>query len=279
MQPTQVVAHRGSSGAVAEHTLAAYELAVQEGADALECDVRLTRDGVLVCVHDRKVDRTSDGRGVVSTLELAQLSELDFASWKQRARDLLLEAAWEEVELDPERHSVLTLERLLQLAVDSRAPSGRQVQLHVETKHPTRYGGLVERCLVDLLARYGLAAPISRSVSTVTVMSYAPTSLRRVHALAPTVPTVFLMERVPVRYRDGSLPLRVGAAGPSLEILKKHPRYVDRVHARGGRVHCYTADSPADISYLLDLGVDAVITNHPRRARRLLDARAAAPPA
>src|SRR4051794_9077270 len=90
-----VVAHRGSSAAHAEHTLAAYELAIEEGADALECDVRLTRDGVLVCVHDRKVNRTSDGRGVVSTLELAELAELDFASWKARQHDSLLEAAWE----------------------------------------------------------------------------------------------------------------------------------------------------------------------------------------
>ena len=119
----QVVAHRGSSAAHAEHTLAAYELALEEGADALECDVRLTRDGVLVCVHDRRVDRVSDGRGVVSTLELAELAELDFASWKARQGDPLLEAAWEEADLDPERRGVLTLERLLQLALDRRTPA------------------------------------------------------------------------------------------------------------------------------------------------------------
>ena len=70
------MAHRGSSAAHAEHTLAAYELALDEGADALECDVRLTRDGVLVCVHDRRIDRVSDGRGVLSTLELADLTDL-----------------------------------------------------------------------------------------------------------------------------------------------------------------------------------------------------------
>ena len=274
-----MVAHRGSSGSAAEHTLAAYELAVQEGADALECDVRMTRDGVLVCVHDRKVDRTSDGRGVVSTLELAQLSELDFASWKSRAKDPLLQAAWDEADFDPERHSVLTLERLVELAVASRAPSGRPVQLHVETKHPTRHGALVERCLVDLLDRFGLARPVSRSVAQITVMSYASTSLRRVHQMAPTLPTVYLMDRVPVRYRDGSLPPRVGAAGPALRVLKAHPRFVERVHARGGSVHCFTANSVADIQYLLALGVDAVITNHPHRALALRDARAGAPPA
>src|SRR4051812_43024918 len=69
VQPA-VVAHRGASSHRAEHTLAAYALALEQGADGLECDVRLTRDGFLVCVHDRRVDRTSTGRGAVSTLTL-----------------------------------------------------------------------------------------------------------------------------------------------------------------------------------------------------------------
>jgi glycerophosphoryl diester phosphodiesterase len=264
VHPVLVVAHRGSSAAFAEHTLAAYELAIQEGADALECDVRLTRDGVLVCVHDRKVDRTSDGRGVVSTLELAELAELDFASWKARQHDELLEASWEEVDRD--RGRVLTLERLLQLALDHARP----VQLHIETKHPTRYGGLVERALVDLLERYGLAKPLARSVSRVTVMSFAPTSLRRMHVMAPVVPTVLLMDRVPLRYRDGSLPAQVTVAGPSLEILRAHPGYVQRVHDAGHRVHVWTVDAVEDIDYVLSLGVDAVISNQPRRVLRKL---------
>ena len=256
---TLVVAHRGSSGEHAEHTLVAYEKAVDEGADALECDVRMTRDGVLVCVHDRRVDRTSDGRGVVSALELSELAELDFASWKAKG-DPLLEASWEEVDHDGRK--VLTLERLVQLAVD--AP--RRVELLVETKHPTRYGGLVERALVDLLRRYRLDGP----ESPVTVMSFAPTSLRRVHAMAPDLDTVYLMARVPLRYRDGSLPPRIGVAGPDLRVLKAHPRYVERVHAAGNKVFCWTVDTPEDIDFVLGLGVDAVISNHPRRALRAL---------
>src|SRR5438105_9936359 len=76
-----LVAHRGASSAVAEHTLGAYEAAITSGADALECDVRLTRDGHLVCVHDRTVNRTSDGRGVVSEFALDELEGLNFASW------------------------------------------------------------------------------------------------------------------------------------------------------------------------------------------------------
>lgn len=268
-----VVAHRGSSAAHAEHTLSAYELALEEGADSLECDVRLTRDGVLVCVHDRRIDRVSDGRGVLSTLELADLADLDFASWKRREGDPLLEAAWSEADVDPERRSVLTLERLVQLAQESTTLSGRRVQLHIEAKHPTRYGGLVERALIDVLERYGLARPLSRSVSPVTVMSYASMSLRRVHALAPALPTVLLMDRIPVRLRDGRLPPQVGAAGIYLRIAKNNPWYVQRVQARGGRVAVFTVDEPADIDRVLDLGVDVVISNEPGLVRRRLARR------
>ena len=247
----QVVAHRGSSGTYAEHTLQAFQAALDEGADALECDVRLTRDRVLVCVHDRKINRTSDGRGVVSTLELADLADLDFASWKSGDAE----------EPDRDAGRVLTLERLLQLVLDH----DRTVQLQIETKHPTRYGALVEYAVVDLLERYGLAAPLSRSVSRISVLSYAATSLRRVHALAPQLPTVLNMDRVPVRLRSGRLPPQVSAAGLALRLVQAQPEYVERVHAHGGRVHVFTADQPADIDYLLDLGVDAIISNRPGR--------------
>ncbi|MCU1587842.1 MAG: Glycerophosphodiester phosphodiesterase, partial [Frankiales bacterium] len=138
-------------------------------------------------------------------------------------------------------------------------------------KHPTRYGGLVERSLVDLLARYGLATPGTPEESAVTVMSFAPTSLRRIHQLAPGVPTVYLMSRVPLLYRDGSLPKSIPIAGPSLEVLRDHPSYVERVHAQGNRVHVWTVDDVADIELVLGLDVDAVISNHPRRVLRQLD--------
>ena len=270
LRPVQVVAHRGSSAAHAEHTLGAYELALDEGADALECDVRLTRDGVLVCVHDRRIDRVSDGSGVLSTLELADLAQLDFASWKARQADADLQAAWAEADQDPERRSVLTLERLVQLVLDRRAPDGRLVELHVETKHPTRYAGLVERRLIELLSRYGLADPRSRESSPVTVMSYALLSLRRVHAMAPGLPNVLLMDRVPLRYRDGRLPPRIRNVGVHLETLKAPPRIVERFHTQGNTVHCFTVDDPADIDYVVSLGVDVVISNRPATVRERL---------
>jgi glycerophosphoryl diester phosphodiesterase len=169
--------------------------------------------------------------------------------------------------VDHDGGRVLTLERLLQLVLDQ----DRVVQLHVETKHPTRYGGLVEKSLVELLERYGLARPLTRSVSQVTVMSFSSTSLRRIHVMAPSLPTVFLMDAVPLRFRDGSLPAQCSIAGPSVEVLRAHPSYVERVHAQGNRVHVWTVDEPEDVAMVLDLGVDAVISNHPRRVLRRLD--------
>lgn len=259
-----VVAHRGASAQVAEHTLAAYEQAIREGADALECDVRLTRDGHLVCVHDRRLDRTSNGRGLVSERALADLDSLDFGSWKDdlppSADQLLVER---DIYFDADRHAatrqVLTFERLLDLVVDS----DREVGLLVETKHPTRYSGLVEQKLVAMLRRYGLAAPARTEESPITMMSFSPLAVRRVRVLAPTIPTVLLLDSMPVLFRDGTLPFGTGISGPGIHLLRANPGYVRRVHAAGHQVYVWTVDEPPDVELVLSLGVDAVITNRP----------------
>lgn len=253
----RVIAHRGASEEVPEHTLAAYLQALVDGADGLECDVRLTADGVLVCVHDRKVDRTSNGSGPVSTLELADLRGLDFGSWKDTWSDFE-----DPEEPDRDRAEVLTLDRLLGLIVDS----DREVELLIETKHPSRYAGLVERRLVETLDWHGLAHPRLGSSSPVKVMSFSQLSLRRMRQLAPSLRTVLLMDRVPVRFRDGSLPNGVSTAGPSIEILRAHPHYVERVHSEGHQVHVWTVNRFADVDLCADLGVEAIITDRPKRA-------------
>src|SRR3954454_217001 len=151
MRP-QVVAHRGASHDMAEHTLGAYVAALDVGAEALECDVRLTADGHLVCVHDRTLRRTAQTRGVVSTMELAELSELDFAKWKNPWIDLDDEAPDRDDRLD----KVLTLRTLLETVRAYCERTGRRVELAIETKHPTRYGGLVEKRLGEMLAEVRL---------------------------------------------------------------------------------------------------------------------------
>ncbi|MBI1377903.1 MAG: glycerophosphodiester phosphodiesterase [Frankiales bacterium] len=260
---TEVVAHRGSSADEPEHTLGAYVRAIAEGADALECDVRLTADGHLVCVHDRRIDRTGDMRGVVSVMTLEDLSRVDFGRWREpgQARPSTAGPGLDDpVVYDEDRRRVLTLERLLELVVDSE----REVGLAIETKHPTRYAGLVEERTVELLRRFGLARPRAEADRRVRVMSFSQLSVRRLRALAPGLPTVFLMDRVALRLRDGSLPFGAVVAGPSIQIVRAHPSYVERLHRRGHAVHVWTVDEPADVDLCLELGVDAIITNRPR---------------
>jgi glycerophosphoryl diester phosphodiesterase len=248
-----VIAHRGASEHEPEHTLAAYTEAIKAGSDGLECDVRLTADGHLVCVHDRSVRRTSNGRGLVSTLELTELEGLDWGSWKARQ-----DAGDEEpdvVTVDDRSH-LLTLKKLLSLVADT----DRRVEVAIETKHPTRYGGLVERRLSELLEHFGWA---DDPEGPVRVMSFSLLAVRRMRQLAPAVPRVFLMEQVPLAFRDGSLPPGVEIAGIAVEILRRHPAYVQRVRDRGNKVFVYTVDDPADVDLCLASGVDAIITNRP----------------
>src|ERR1700736_2226652 len=157
-----VVAHRGASGALPEHTLAAYDLALKEGADGVECDVRLTRDGHLVCVHDRRLDRTSTGAGLVSTMTLG---ELEYGAWH---------GSWRADGTHGDT-GLLTLDALIRLVLDWKRP----VKIFVETKHPVRYGALVESKVLALLHRFGIAAPASADRSRAVVMSFSASALWR----------------------------------------------------------------------------------------------------
>ncbi len=255
----QVVAHRGSSTEKPEHTLGAYLRAIELGADALECDVRMTADDHLVCVHDRRVNRTSNGNGVVSSLELAQLERLDWASWSAAPGDP------EQPDRDAGR--LLTLRRLL----DAVRDCGRPVTMAIETKHPTRYAGQVERRLVRVLDDYGWARGTGGRPPPVRVMSFSPMALKRMRQLAPQVPLVLLVEdRLRRRWRDGALPRGVDAVGLDIAIVRRHPGSVERLHAGGRRVHVWTVDRTGDVELCVELGVDAIITNRPRHVLALL---------
>lgn len=254
----QVVAHRGSSADKAEHTLGAYVAALDEGADALECDVRLTADGHLVCVHDRDLRRTAQKPGLVSSMELSELEQLDFAAWKHPWADLDDEAP----DVDKELDRVLTLRRLLETA----AAYPRRVELAIETKHPTRYAGLVERRLVDLLDDFGWAG----KDSPVRVMSFSWVALRRVRRLAPDLELVYLIHS-PLDWAS-SRPFAEPdwIAGPGIELVRKHPDLIRRLRRAGTEVHVWTVNDQADIDLCRELGVEALITDTPGRLLRYL---------
>ena len=253
MRP-QVVAHRGSSHDKPEHTLGAYVAALDEGAEGLECDVRLTADGHLVCVHDRTLSRVTNSRGVVSTMELAQLDELDFASWKNPWADLDDEA----VEIDEDSRRVLTLQRLLQTVADYDRP----VDLAIETKHPTRYAGLVERRLVELLDDFKWAGPDS----PVRVMSFSWVALNRIKKLAPDLEVVLLVDHLYTWKLAKNLADDDWIAGPGMELLRENPRFARRLSRSGRRTHVWTVNTEADLDLCQELGVEAVITDRPQMA-------------
>jgi glycerophosphoryl diester phosphodiesterase len=242
------VAHRGASAAMPEHTLAAYELALEEGADGLECDVRLTRDGHLVCVHDRTVDRTSTGTGVVSEMTLEELAEFNYGTEEEPAE-------------------LLELSALIALTLDW---SARPVKLFIETKHPVRFGGLVESKVLAELQRFGIAAPPSADHSRAVVMSFSAGAVWRIRRSAPMLPTVLLGESA--RYLGGGAATTVGATavGPSVKTLHEHPDMVDKAAAAGRATYCWTVDNRSDVELCRELGVSWVATNHPGRTKKWL---------
>jgi glycerophosphoryl diester phosphodiesterase len=250
----QVVAHRGSSAVQAEHTLGAYVTALDEGAEALECDVRLTADGHLVCVHDRNLKRTAQRDAVVSAMELRDLQDLDFSSWKNPWADLDDEAP----DTDPELGRVLTMRRLLETA----AEYPRKVELAIETKHPTRYAGLVERRLVQLLDEFGWAG----KDAPVRVMSFSWVALRRIRRLAPDIQLVMLVESRSQWFRAKPFVDNDWIAGPGIEMVRHHPDVIEKIREHGRRVHCWVVNTQEDIDACLALGIEALITDRPEAA-------------
>ncbi len=242
-----VFAHRGASADLPEHTALAYLRAIELGADGLECDVRLTRDGHLICIHDRRLNRTSNGRGRVSAATLGELEQLDFASW--------------QTSVPRQRVGVLTLDRLVATAL----AAGRPLRMLIETKHPTRFGGYVEERLVELLRRHDLADGDPQAPVQVTVMSFSPFAIRRVRSLAPKLATVFLFEVGPPGVRDGRTPFGAPILGPEVDAVRAHPELVGRAHARGRHVYVWTVNKPDDIELVLRLGVNGIITDHPAK--------------
>jgi glycerophosphoryl diester phosphodiesterase len=245
VQLPSVVAHRGASTDRPEHTIGAYELALKEGADGLECDIRLSRDGEIVCVHDRTLTRTSSGRGTVSALSLEELKKFDYGSWHRHGRPAEL----------------LVLDQLLELV------KGTNVQLFVETKHPVRYRNEVERKLVEALKKHGLD-------SQIVMMSFSPTAVKTFREQAPDIRTVLLLDRLG-RYRGGALPSFADYTGPGVHVLRNDPGYVDRARRAGHETYVWTVDSAEDVALCRDLGVRYVATNAPANTRRLLTANLA----
>jgi glycerophosphoryl diester phosphodiesterase len=162
---------------------------------------------------------------------------------------------------------LLTLADLITLVLDW---TSRPTKLFIETKHPVRYGGLVESKLLAELARFGLAAPASADHSRAVVMSFAASAVWRIRRSAPLLPTVLLGDAS--RYLGGGAATTVGATavGPSIKTLREHPEIVDKAAAAGRATYCWTVDDHQDVALCRELGVSWVATNHPGRTKNWL---------
>jgi glycerophosphoryl diester phosphodiesterase/predicted Fe-S protein YdhL (DUF1289 family) len=244
-----VVAHRGASHEFPEQTFAAYEEALRQGADALECDVRITKDGRLICIHDKSVDRTSNGTGKVEDMTFAQLQALDYGGWHSSAE--LGDAQGDT--------GLLTLDRLLELVTSQ----DRHVTLFIEIK---QRGGTVAREVASLLQSHGLANPTSPDQSRVAVISFYPDAVSAVHRAAPNVPTVQLLP-TPLGSIADVVTSASGATaiGPSIQTLRANPELVDLAASQGMATYCWTVNSQHDVQFARDLGVAFIATDHPGR--------------
>ncbi len=257
--PPLVIAHRGASASAPEHTFAAYDRAVEAHADVLECDLQLTKDGVLVCMHDTTVDRTTGGTasGRVDSFTLAQLRTMDFGSW-----------------FGPEFGGASIVPFEEQLRCYRKAAPG--IQFYAETKAPAEYGGRMEPRLVALLRRLDLIpeGPADPHTAPVIIQSFDRNSLETVKRLAPTLPAAWLWLVPPAGApADGSVPPGIDVMAPTAQYVLNQPEMVGEVHASGGDVHTWTVDDPAEMDRLLDAGVDGIFTNDSATLRAHIDAR------
>ncbi len=183
-------------------------------------------------------------------MELADLEDLDFASWKHPWASFDDEAP----DTDPDHDKVLTMRRLMETAANYDRP----VELAIETKHPTRYAGLVERRLVQLLDEFGWAG----RGSPARIMSFSWVALRRIRRLAPELELVLLIENPTHWLRARPFADADWIAGPGIEMVRDNPEAVARI-GRSARLHCWTVNTPKDVDRCLELGIEALITDVP----------------
>lgn len=233
------LAHRGALREAPENTLAAFRRALALGADGIELDAKLTRDGAVVVMHDPTVDRTTNGKGRVSTFNLDQIRALDAGSW---------------FDFEFRDEQVPTLEEVF-------AEFGQKTILNVElTNYTTTRDGLEDK-VVELTRRHNVARQV-------IISSFNPFSIRHVKRLDPALPTAILtMPEMAIWFRRVWL-------GPLARHEARHPEYKEvgeaymRECARKGlRVNVWTPadedETPEMVRRLAGLGVDGLICNRP----------------
>lgn len=223
------IGHRGARGHAPENTLHGLETGIRLGADALEFDVQLHPSGELLLMHDLRVDRTCNGRGLVEELSWAALRELDAGQGEK----------------------IPTLAEAMRL-IDNR------VWVNVELKTWNGTGAAVaqalRRCVAD-------GWPLDRLL----VSSFHLPELYEFHEAAPEIPIGLLYCGVPLEWAGTAA--EIGARSVNLSAEFVDARMVADAHARGMAVNVYTVNQPEDILLMKELGVDGVFSDFPDRVK------------
>lgn len=249
------VAHRGASGLAPEHTIPAYDLALRQGADYIEQDLQMTRDGVLVVLHDPTLDRTARGpaedcTGPIAGKTLEQVKNCDFGSWFNETYPGRARNSYRGLEIP-------TLEEVF-------LRYGTTVNYYIEVKNPETNPGIEEE-LLRLMEDHGLIQP-ARESWRILIQSFVPTSLQKIHALDPDLPLIQLYPRGGSGFVRSSLEATADYAvgvGPSFEDATAD--VIEAAHALCLEVHPYTVNSRRNMTRLINDGVDGMFTNFPRR--------------
>lgn len=249
MQPAScplplITAHRGASADAPENTLAALRLGFTQGADAAECDVRLTRDGEIVLLHDASTRRTADRALLAAESSLAELRALDVGAWKNRA--------WAGERI-PRLSEAVAL-----------VPPGRRLLIEI-------------KCGVEILPALARVLHASdRRPAAFLVMSFDFTVAEAAKRLLPEVEVHWIVEaRAPLARVDRLVARTRGAGLDGLNLDRRFPLEVDfvrAIHGAGLRLHVWTVDSAAPARRLALAGVDSITTNRPGRLRARLSA-------
>ncbi len=241
-RPT-IIAHRGSSAFAPENTLAAFKLAIEQGAQGIELDAKLTLDGQVVVIHDQTVDRTTNGTGRVDRMTLAELQNLDAGT---------------------HFNAVFEAEKLPSLA-QVFASVGKQTFIMVELKNSLTPRDALPEHVAALVKEYALE-------SSILLSSFNPIALRRVARLLPGVPLGLLTfgGRKGAWYRSwvgGFVPHQV--LQPAWKDANR--ALINRNHQRGYQVIPYVVNDRVVMQDLFSAGVDGIITNDPPLAIQTLE--------
>lgn len=242
-----LIAHRGASVIAPEHTLASYQMAIDMDADFIEIDLQMTRDGVLIAFHDDTVDRTTNGSGEVTEMDLADLKGLDAGSWFNAEKPDRAKDEYAGI-------GVPTLEEVF-------TAFGDRTNYYIETKQPDKNDGMEEE-LLELLDQYGLLEA-SLPKGKVIIQSFSTDSLKTIHELDDDIPLIQLIDSVEQEIPSPETfeSYKEYAAGIGVSYRDVDEVYIAAAKEAGLLVHLFVVDELAEGEELKSWGANGIFTN------------------